>query len=131
MPRPAQPASPRFEPGLPGGRQARPEAGRRRAVGPVARVSRKGVGAAAAEPRTGEFEARLPVARGGSPWPGPDASYRLRQDARVVYAEPLFELPNDDQYTVPLDTRPPRPFGREATNATPAPSVTASGASRR
>lgn len=53
--------------------------------------------------RTGEFEA-TPKAPGkgrlsvGAAW---DVSYRLRQAPRIVYAEPLFELSNSEQFARP------------------------------
>jgi thermitase len=53
--------------------------------------------------RTGEFEARLPRgARSLSVAAAWDASYRLRGEARVIYAEPLFEVPNDEQFAAPI-----------------------------
>lgn len=53
--------------------------------------------------RSGEFEARPKGPGGrrlsaGAAW---DATYRLRQDPRIVYAEPLFEVPNAEQYAGP------------------------------
>src|SRR3989304_7143711 len=53
--------------------------------------------------RTGEFEA-TPKAPGkgrlsvGAAW---DVSYRLRQAPRIVYAEPLFEVSNSEQFARP------------------------------
>ena len=53
-------------------------------------------------PRTAEFEARPAKGRRrldvGAAW---SASYRLRAAPRVIYSEPLFELPNDAQFPPP------------------------------
>jgi len=53
-------------------------------------------------PRTAEFEARLPKGSRTLSVPAAwDASYQLRQDPVVIYAEPLFELPTDEQHETP------------------------------
>jgi len=61
--------------------------------------------------RTGEFEAALRKGRRLAPAGAWDAAYRLRRQAEIVYAEPLFELPNDEQFV------PPARQGRQARSA--------------
>jgi len=61
--------------------------------------------------RTGEFEATPEKGRRLSAAGAWDAAYRLRREAEVVYAEPLFELPNEEQFA------PAPPGGRRARSA--------------
>jgi hypothetical protein len=51
--------------------------------------------------RTGEFEAAPKKGRRLTTAAAWNAAYRLRREAEVVYAEPLFELPNDEQFAPP------------------------------
>ena len=51
--------------------------------------------------RTGEFEATPRAGRRLSVAGAWDAAYRLRQEPEVIYAEPLFELRNDEQFETP------------------------------
>jgi thermitase len=48
--------------------------------------------------RTGEFEASPKKGRRLTAAGAWDAAYRLRREAEIVYAEPFFELPNDEQF---------------------------------
>ena len=55
--------------------------------------------------RTGEFEAAPMKGRRLTTAGAWDAAYRLRREPEVVYAEPLFELPNEEQFAPPLRTQ--------------------------
>lgn len=61
--------------------------------------------------RTGEFEAAPKKGRRLTAAGAWDAAYRLRREAEIVYAEPLFELPNEEQFA------PPPRKGRQARSA--------------